>query len=338
LSKINSHSKILITGADGFIGSHLCEYLVSLNYNVKAFVYYNSFGSWGWLDNVYKNLPLNLEIVMGDIRDPHSVEIAMRDCSSVIHLASLIGIPFSYNSPDLYLQTNVQGTLNLLQAARKLKISKFIHTSTSEVYGTAKYVPIDEKHPLHAQSPYAASKIAADQMVNSFYKSFELPTITLRPFNTFGPRQSARAIIPTIITQLLTNSPLIKLGSTLPTRNYNFVLDTIRAFEFALKSEVGFGEVFNVGSNFEISVGELVKIVLELTGKEISIKEDIDRLRPLNSEVMQLSADSSKILKTLNWYPYYSGLDGFRKGLMETITWFSKSENIDKYKTKRYNI
>lgn len=330
--------KVLVTGADGFIGSHLVEALVHLGYNVKAFVLYNSFNSWGWLDKLAPEVLKQVEIFSGDIRDPHGVQVAMKDCYAVLHLAALIAIPYSYHSPDTYIDTNVKGTLNVLQAARNLGIEKFIHTSTSEVYGTARFVPITEEHPLQGQSPYSASKIGADQLAFSFYSSFELPVIIARPFNTYGPRQSARAVIPTIITQLAKGERVIKLGSLTPTRDFNYVKDTVGGFIAALESKVGFGEVFNFGSNFEVSVGDTVKIISKLMGLEVKIVTDDVRLRPDNSEVERLWADNSKAIKILNWKPAYSGLDGFNRGLSETIEWFKNVSNLASYKSNIYNI
>jgi dTDP-glucose 4,6-dehydratase len=330
--------KVLVTGADGFIGSHLVEALVNQGYNVKAFVLYNSFNSWGWLDRLAPEILSQVEIFSGDIRDPHGVRVAMIDCYAVLHLAALIAIPYSYHSPDTYIDTNVKGTLNVLQAARDLGIEKFIHTSTSEVYGTAKFVPITEEHPLQGQSPYSASKIGADQLAFSFYSSFELPVIIVRPFNTYGPRQSARAVIPTIITQIAQGETLLKLGSLTPTRDFNYVKDTVAGFIAALESKIGFGDVFNFGSNFEVSIGDTAKIISDLMGIEIKIVTDDIRLRPDNSEVERLWADNSKAIKTLNWKPSYSGLDGFKRGLTETIKWFNDESNLASYKSNIYNI
>ena len=330
--------KVLITGADGFIGSHLVEALVTRGYSVRAFVLYNSFNTWGWLDKVSPEILKNVEIFSGDIRDPHGVKVAMKGCNFVLHLAALIAIPYSYHSPDTYVDTNVKGTLNVLQAARELGIEKFIHTSTSEVYGTARFVPITEEHPLQGQSPYSASKIGADQLAFSFFSSFDLPLIIARPFNTYGPRQSARAVIPTIITQLAKNMKEIKLGSITPTRDFNFVKDTVSGFISALETNKGLGEVFNFGSNFEISIGDTVKIISELMGKEVTIITDDVRLRPDNSEVERLWADNSKAIKQLNWKPNYSGLEGFKRGLSETINWFNNEINLSSYKSDIYNV
>ena len=329
---------ILITGADGFIGSHLTEYLVSTGHHIRAFVYYNSFNSYGWLDSLPANVKSKIEFFSGDVRDPNGVREAMKGIDTVFHLAALIAIPFSYHSPDSYIDTNVKGTLNVLQAARELGIEKFIHTSTSEVYGTARFVPITEEHPLQGQSPYSASKIGADQLAFSFFSSFDLPLIIARPFNTYGPRQSARAVIPTIITQLAKNMKEIKLGSITPTRDFNFVKDTVSGFISALETNKGLGEVFNFGSNFEISIGDTVKIISELMGKEVTIITDDVRLRPDNSEVERLWADNSKAIKQLNWKPNYSGLEGFKRGLSETINWFNNEINLSSYKSDIYNV
>lgn len=330
--------KILVTGADGFIGSHLTEELVRQGYTVRAFVLYNSFNSWGWLDNSPKEIRDNLEVFAGDIRDPHGVKEAMKGCDIVLHLAALIAIPYSYHSPDTYVDTNVKGTLNILQAARELGVQRVIHTSTSEVYGTARVVPITEEHPLQGQSPYSASKIGADQMAFSFYASFKLPVTIIRPFNTYGPRQSARAVIPTIITQIANGQREIKLGSVSPTRDFNFVKDTVAGFIAAAGSDNGLGEVINLGSNYEISVGDTVGLIAEVMNKKINIITDEVRLRPENSEVERLWADNTKAKKLLNWEPAYGGLDGFRRGLLETIDWFSKPENLSSYKANIYNL
>jgi len=330
--------KVLITGADGFIGSHLAEALVTKGYSVRAFVLYNSFNSWGWLDKISPEMLNNIEIFSGDIRDPHGVKTAMKGCDAVLHLAALIAIPYSYHSPDTYIDTNIKGTLNVLQAARELGVEKFVHTSTSEVYGTARFVPITEDHPLQGQSPYSASKIGADQLAFSFYSSFDLPVIIARPFNTYGPRQSARAVIPTIITQLAKGKNEIKLGSVTPTRDFNYVNDTVSGFIAALVAEVGFGEVFNFGSNFEVSIGDTVRIISELMNKEVKIVTDDVRLRPNNSEVERLWADNSKAIKQLNWQPTYTGVEGLKCGLSETISWFNNEANLSSYKSEIYNV
>lgn len=330
--------KILVTGADGFIGSHLVESLVHLGYNVKAFTLYNSFNKWGWLDSLDKSVLSEIDVFSGDIRDPYGVKNAMEGCDSVLHLAALIAIPYSYHSPDTYIDTNIKGTLNILQAARSLNVERIIHTSTSEVYGTARFVPITEEHPLQGQSPYSASKIGADQLAYSFYTSFELPVITIRPFNTYGPRQSARAVIPTIITQLANGLDVLKLGSIHPTRDFNYVQDTVDGFIAALKAENAFGETINLGSNFEISIGDTVNVIAELMDKSITIETDDKRLRPKDSEVERLWADNKKAADMLHWKPKYGGLEGFKAGISKTIEWFSKPENLSNYKSDIYNV
>ncbi len=328
----------MVTGADGFIGSHLTEALVRDGYDVRAFVQYNSFNNWGWLEHVSQEVKSNIEVFSGDIRDPHGVKKSMMDRTTVLHLASLIGIPFSYHSPDTYVDTNVKGTLNILQAARELNIRKLVHTSTSEVYGTAQYVPIDEKHPLQGQSPYSASKIAADQLAYSFYNSFDLPVVTLRPFNTYGPRQSARAVLPTIIIQLLSGKNKVKLGAQHPTRDFNFIKDTVSAFVAAIEGNLGLGEVINIGSNFEISIKQAADEIAKILNKDIEIISDDSRLRPEKSEVDRLWADNTKAQKILSWKPSYSEITGFNRGLVETIEWFSIAKNLELYKTEIYNV
>jgi dTDP-glucose 4,6-dehydratase len=325
--------KILITGADGFIGSHLTEELVIRGYDVRAFVYYNSFNSWGWLDHSPSVIKDKLDVFAGDIRDPHGVKTAMQGCDAVLHLAALIGIPYSYHSPDTYIDTNIKGTLNVLQAARELGVCRVVHTSTSEVYGTAKCVPITEDHPLQGQSPYAASKIGADQLAFSFYASFGTPVTIVRPFNTYGPRQSARAVIPAVITQIAAGQTRIKLGSLHPTRDFNYVDDTVAGFIAALAADAGVGEVINIGSNFEISIGETVRMISELMAVDIEVETDDQRIRPDRSEVERLWADNAKALRMLGWSPHYAGRDGLRRGLQETIAWFRKPENMSSYRT-----
>ena len=331
-------ASILVTGADGFIGSHLTEELVRQGHSVRAFVYYNSFNSWGWLDRCSPEVKGKFEVFSGDIRDPHGVREAMKGCEVVIHLAALIAIPFSYHSPDTYVDTNIKGTLNVLQASRDLGVKRVIHTSTSEVYGTAQFVPITEDHPLQGQSPYSATKIAADQLAFSFYSSFDLPVVILRPFNTYGPRQSARAVIPTIITQIATGQKEIKLGAISPTRDFNYVKDTVDGFVATLNSKNGLGEVINLGSNFEISIKETAELIAEIMGVTISIAQDGDRLRPPSSEVERLWADNSKAKEILNWKPRFAGRDGLKSGLEETIAWFSQPENLSGYKSGIYNL
>lgn len=331
-------NKILVTGADGFIGSHLVETLVGRGCDVRAFVHYNSFNSWGWLDQSPREVRKALDVFAGDIRDPHGVKAAMKGCDVVLHLAALIGIPYSYHSPDTYVDTNVKGTLNVVQAARELGVAKVVHTSTSEVYGTARFVPITEEHPLHGQSPYSATKIGADQMALSFQRSFGTPVAVLRPFNTYGPRQSARAVIPTVITQIAAGARTLKLGSLHPTRDFSFVADTVRGFIAAAESDGAVGEVINVGSGFEITVGDTVRLIAEIMGAEIAIEQDDLRLRPEASEVERLFADTGKAKRIMGWEPLFGGLDGFRRGLKETIDWFCDPANLKNYKTDRYNI
>lgn len=329
--------KVLVTGAEGFIGSHLTEALVHKGYDTKAFVLYNSFNSWGWLDHCDPDVKDQFEVFVGDIRDPNGVRKAMEGCEAVLHLAALIAIPYSYHSPDTYVDTNIKGTLNVVQAARELAVSKVVHTSTSEVYGTAQFVPITEEHPLQGQSPYSATKIGADQIAMSFYNSFSTPISILRPFNTYGPRQSARAIIPTVITQI-ENNRQIKLGALHPTRDFNYVEDTVSGFIAALESDLAVGEVINLGSNFEISIGDTVKIIADLMEKEIKILTDTRRLRPVKSEVERLWADNTKAKKLLRWEPKFCGINGIRRGLANTIEWFANPEYLKMYKSDRYNI
>lgn len=291
---MNENSTVLVTGADGFIGSHLTEALVRRGYKVRAFVYYNSFNSWGWLDHCGEDVKGKFEVIAGDIRDPHGVKTAMHGCDAVLHLAALIAIPFSYHSPDTYVDTNVKGTLNVLQAAREIGVRKVVHTSTSEVYGTAQYVPINESHPLQGQSPYSASKIGADQIAYSFHASFDLPVVTIRPFNTYGPRQSARAVIPTIITQIANGATKIDLGAISPTRDFTYVDDTVNGFISALEANKGIGETANLGTNFEISILDTANLIAEQMGVEIQVESTIERSRPEKSEVERLWADNSK--------------------------------------------
>jgi len=332
------NKKILVTGADGFIGSHLVEELVRQGMEVRAFVFYNSFNSWGWLDESPEELKTKIEIFSGDIRDPHGVEQAMQGCNVVMHLASLIGIPYSYHSPDSYVDTNIKGTLNILQAARKLELEKIVCTSTSEVYGTARYVPIDEGHPLQGQSPYSATKIAADQIAMSFYCSFGSPVALIRPFNTYGPRQSLRAVIPTIITQLATSKTTIKLGSLHPTRDFSFVKDIVNGFIAIAESDASIGEAINVGSGFEISIKELGETIGDLMGSKIKFNTEEIRLRPGKSEVERLLADNSKANQIINWVPKYAGKEGLKRGLKETIDWYSHPETLKKYRTDEFNF
>ncbi len=332
------NKKILITGADGFIGSHLTEKLIKKGYKVKAFVYYNSFNSWGWLDHSSETIKENIEIFAGDIRDPFGVNKAVEGCDIIFHLAALIAIPYSYHSPATYIDTNIKGTLNILQAARLNKIKKIIHTSTSEVYGSAQFVPITENHPLQGQSPYSASKIGADQMAWSFFTSFDLPVAIIRPFNTYGPRQSLRAVIPTLITQIAKGNKKIRLGAITPTRDFNFVDDITEAFIKIAESDNSIGQVMNAGSNFEISIGETARYIAELMDAKIEIISEEQRLRPEKSEVNRLWADNSKIKKLTGWKPKFSGNEGFKKGLKLCIEWYTKPENLQLFKPDLYNI
>ena len=330
--------KILITGADGFIGSHLTEHLVKSGADVRAFVYYNSFNSWGWLDEADDQVKNAIDVFAGDVRDPHGVRTAMKGCDVVMHLAALIAIPYSYHSPDTYVDTNVKGTLNVVQAARDLGVERVVHTSTSEVYGTARFVPITEAHPLQGQSPYSASKIGADQMALSFHSSFETPVAVIRPFNTYGPRQSARAVIPTIITQLASGSRAIKLGAVHPTRDFNYVHDTVRGFVSIAECDAAIGQVVNIGSNYEISVGDTARLIAELLGHDVEFTSDEQRMRPQGSEVERLWADNTRARELTGWTPQYAGVEGLRRGLRETIEWFSVPDNLRRYKAGLYNI
>lgn len=323
---------ILITGADGFIGSHLTEKLVKNGHHVKSFVYYNSFNSWGWLDTLPKEILNQIEVFTGDIRDPNGVKEAMKGIDEVFHLAALIAIPFSYHSPDSYVDTNIKGTLNVLQAARDLETKRVLVTSTSEVYGTAQYVPIDEKHPFQGQSPYSATKIGADRIAESFYKSFDMPITIVRPFNTYGPRQSARAVIPTIILQLLAGKEEIKLGSLTPTRDFNYVKDTVNGFIEIANSEKTIGEEVNIATQQEISIGQLAEELIKQINPNARIVCDEQRLRPENSEVNRLLGSNEKIKHLTNWTPQYT----FKQGLAETIEFLK--HNLDKYKADIYNI
>lgn len=324
--------KVLVTGADGFIGSHLTEELVRQGYDVKAFVYYNSFNTWGWLDTLPREVLDQIEIFQGDIRDPNGVRQAMKGQEAVFHLAALIAIPFSYHSPDAYVDTNIKGTLNVLQAARDLDTRRVLVTSTSEVYGTAQYVPIDEKHPYQGQSPYSATKIGADRLAESFYRSFDLPVTIVRPFNTYGPRQSARAVIPTIITQLLAGETEIKLGAVTPTRDFNFVKDTVNGFLEIYKSDKTVGEEINVCSGQEIAIGDLAEEIIRQINPAARIVCDEQRLRPQNSEVERLLGSHEKLKTLTNWQQQYT----FAEGITETIAFLR--ENMDKYKSHIYNL
>ena len=331
-------SKVLVTGADGFIGSHLVEALVERGHEVRAFVLYNSFGSLGWLDSVDESVRANLDVFAGDIRDPYGVNSAVKGCDTVLHLAALIAIPYSYHSPDTYVDTNVKGTLNVVQASREHGVRKVVHTSTSEVYGTAQFVPITEAHPLQGQSPYSASKIGADQIAYSFYTSFETPVTIARPFNTYGPRQSARAVIPTIITQIASGARRIKLGSLTPTRDFNYVDDTVAGFIAAAESDAAVGEVINFGSGFEISIGDLVDVIAEAMGVEVEVETDEERFRPEKSEVNRLLAANDKAAELLGWTPEYGSREGLVRGLRTTAEWFADAANLQRYKAEVYNV
>lgn len=334
----SSKKAVLVTGADGFIGSHLTEALVRAGYRVKAFVQYNSFGTWGWLDSCAPDVRGQFEVFAGDVRDPNGVRTAMAGMDAVLHLAALIAIPYSYHSPDTYVDTNIKGTLNIVQAAKDLGIARVIHTSTSEVYGTARFVPITEEHPLQGQSPYSASKIGADQIALSFHAAFGTPVTVIRPFNTYGPRQSARAVIPTVVTQIASGARQIKLGAIHPTRDFNYVADTVSGFMAALEADTGAGEVINLGSNFEVSIGDTVRTIAEVMGVDIEIVTDEQRLRPEASEVERLWASNAKAKALLGWSPSYGGLDGFRRGLGQTIEWFRDPANLARYKPDIYNL
>ena len=326
--------RVLLTGAGGFIGSHLTEELISRGYQVTALVHYNSLNRWGWLESLPDDMLKMVDVCPGDIRDPHSVKHSMRSADAVIHLAALIGIPYSYHSPDSYVETNIRGTLNVLQAARELNVQQVLQTSTSEVYGTAQFVPITELHPLSPQSPYAATKVGADVLALSFCKSFELPITVVRPFNTYGPRQSARAIIPTIITQLLSGEATLKLGDLFPTRDLTYVEDIVKGFVLALECECAFGEVVNLGNNHEISIGDLAIKIATLLRKDISLMSEANRIRPEKSEVRRLCACNRKAKDLLKWEPSVN-LD---EGISRTIEWFQSSGNLPQYKSSIYNL
>ena len=330
--------KILITGVDGFIGSHLVEALIREGCDVRALVFYNSFNSWGWLDTICEDYKKELDVVAGDIRDPFGVRKILEGCGVVMNLAALISIPFSYRSPSTYIDTNIKGTLNVLQAAHELGIKKVIQTSTSEVYGTAQFVPITEAHPLQGQSPYSASKIGADQLAMSYFHSYDTPVSIIRPFNTYGPRQSMRAVIPTIIAQIASGQKTIKLGSLTPTRDFNYVSDIVRGFILAAKSDQCIGHAINLGSNFEVSIGETMELISGIMKVQVETKKEDERVRPENSEVERLWACNLKAKEILGWAPVYGGRAGFVKGLEETIAWFSNANNLKSYKSDIYNI
>jgi len=326
--------KILVTGADGFIGSHLVEGLLDKGCQVRAFVFYNSFNSWGWLDTLPKDILDKLDVFAGDIRDPNGVRNAMQGAEMVFHLAALIGIPFSYYSPDSYIDTNIKGTLNVLQAARDTRCEKALITSTSEVYGTAQYVPIDENHPFQGQSPYSATKIGADRIAESFYRSFKTPVTIVRPFNTYGPRQSARAVIPTIITQLLSGTEEIKLGSLHPTRDFNYVKDTVNGFIAIAESDKTIGEEINISSQQEISIGQLAREIIDQINPRATIISEDTRIRPEKSEVERLLGSNEKICRLTEWQPEYT----LKQGIQKTIDWFRDEGNLRRYKWDVYNV
>lgn len=331
-------NSILITGADGFIGSHLVQTLLKSGHNVKAFCLYNSSGSWGWLDSLPSSTKSQIDVVLGDIRDPLCVHEAMRGCDIVFHLAALIAIPYSYSAPSSYVDTNIHGTLNVVQAARDLGVSRVIHTSTSETYGTAQFVPITEDHPQVGQSPYAASKIGADQIALSYWRSFKTPVTVLRPFNTYGPRQSARAVIPTIITQIASGHRQIQLGALSPTRDFNFVADTCAAFQAIAFCDGALGQVVNAASNFEISIGDTAALIADVMNSPLEIVTDNQRLRPKNSEVNRLFGDNKRLSELTGWQPAYGGLEGFRRGLEITAEWFTDPANLARYSPGSYSI
>ncbi len=330
--------RAVVTGADGFIGSHLVERLVALGVSVRALALYNSFGSAGWLDGLAQETRDNIEIVLGDIRDPGQMRKLLEGADTVFHLAALIAIPYSYHAPQSYVETNVRGTVNLLEAARAAGVRRFIQTSTSEVYGSAQYVPIDERHPLVGQSPYAASKIAADQLAYSFFAAFDLPVVILRPFNTFGPRQSQRAVIPTIIAQIASGCRTLRLGATHPTRDFTYVADTVEGFLLAATAEGVAGETINLGTGHEIAIGGLARLIAEIMGVAVTIETEDARLRPTRSEVTRLLADNGKARRLLGYAPRFAGSDGLKAGLEQTITWFTKPENLARYAPHRYQI
>jgi len=330
--------KVLVTGADGFIGSHLVEALLRHGYEVKAFCLYNSQGSLGWIDTFSDAIKKEVDCFLGDIRDPNCVKEAMKGCEVIYHLAALISIPYSYLAPDSYIETNIKGSFNIFQSARDLDVKKVIHTSTSETYGTAQFVPITENHPLNAQSPYAASKIAADQLALSYFRSFQTPISILRPFNTYGPRQSQRAVISTIIGQLASGKKEINLGSTYPTRDFNFVSDTCEAFIASAESSKTIGKTINSASNFEISIKETAELIAEIMNTDLKIHEDKKRLRPENSEVYRLFGDNTLLKDLTNWNPSFSGKEGFKKGLKKTIDWFLNKKHLNLYNPEKYSI
>lgn len=333
-----SVTRVLVTGSEGFIGSHLTEALVRQGHEVRAMVLYNSFGNLGWLDKCADEVRGHFEVVLSDVRDTDGVRRAVHGCETVMHLAALIGIPYSYQAPHSYVDTNVLGTLNVLQASRDQDVAHIVQTSTSEVYGTAQYVPIDEAHPLNAQSPYAATKIAADQMALSYHRSFGTPVTVIRPFNTYGPRQSTRAVIPTIVTQVAAGNERIKLGATHATRDFTYVADTVSGFLASMAHPLSVGQVINVGSGFEVSIGDVAALVARIMGRSLNIETDTDRVRPEFSEVERLHADIALAKNELSWVPSFAGLEGFQDGLRRTVDWFSDPVNLAGYKSGAYSI
>jgi len=333
---VSKPKRIFVTGGDGFIGSHLVEALVRDGHEVLALVQYNSFNSKGWLADVEQAVLDQIEIVAGDVRDRSQMKSCVKGCDAVMHLAALIAIPYSYAAPQSYVDTNITGTLNILEAARDIGNVRVIHTSTSEVYGTAQFVPITESHPLQGQSPYSATKIASDQLAFSYYAAFGLPVTIIRPFNTYGPRQSQRAVIPTIITQILAGAHKIELGATAPTRDFNYVDDTVRGFLAALQAETGFGQVINIGSGFEISIGDTARLIARIMGRDLEIQSSAERMRPEASEVERLYAANQRAKQLLDWAPKFGGLDGFERGLRHAIDWFSNPRNLRHYSNSGY--
>jgi NAD dependent epimerase/dehydratase len=328
--------RVLVTGGDGFIGSHLVEHLIAAGHRVRALAYYNSLGSFGWLDTLAPDVLDEVEVVLGDVRDAAAMRRLVCGCATVYHLAALIGIPYSYEAAASYVDTNITGTLNVLEAAREHGVGRVVQTSTSEVYGTAQYVPIDEAHPLVAQSPYAATKIGADQLALSYYRSMDVPVSVCRPFNTYGPRQSTRAVIPTIITQILAGAKSIRLGALSPTRDFSYAADTAAGFAAVAAAPDAVGEVVNLGSGFEISVGDTVRLISQVLGTEVAVQEEEHRLRPALSEVNRLWADTSKAERLLDWKPRYSGREGFERGIRLTAEWFSDPQNLARYRPGTY--
>jgi len=335
---VASRKKVLVTGADGFIGSHLAERLVHLGYDVRAFVMYNSLGSWGWLDYAAPEVQASMEIFPGDIRDQDCVRLSMKGQESVLHLAALVSVPYSYQAPSSFIETNITGTLNVVQAAKDLDVHKAVCVSTSEVYGTAKFVPISEDHPLQPQSPYSASKIGAEHIAMSFYHAYNTPVAVARPFNTYGPRQSGRAVLPAAMIQLASGKKKIKIGSTSPTRDFNFVDDTVSGLIAMMESDKSIGQVVNLGGSYEVSIGDALRLIAELMQIELDIETDEGRLRPAGSEVERLWADNSKAKRILGWQPAYGGLEGFKKGLLQTLNWFKDPVNLQLYKSDIYQV